>query len=324
MTNRHFPSLIKAFLLGLSLTLVVDSALISQAQARAGGGRSMGRSSSFGGGSRSFGGSRSYSTPPRQTPPPSYNTQPQMNPQAGQRSGFLRNMAGGLAGGFLGSMLFNSFGHANPMGMGNGMPGSTGGGGFGFFEILLFGGLIFLAYSMYKNMNKKKTVLAAESNDFYNRQSYAAPIETQSYRAAEYDTQVPSNLAIDTELASDIFFKIQGAWTRRDLSSVDSLIAGEVKQILQQDLQDLKQNGRINRLENISVRKTDVLDSWQEGDQQLSSVRFTANLLDYTVDDKSQQLISGSDTVPVKFEEDWTFAKHRDQSWQLVGIQQIH
>ncbi|MCX6109577.1 MAG: TIM44-like domain-containing protein [Proteobacteria bacterium] len=64
--------------------------------------------------------------------------------------------------------------------------------------------------------------------------------------------------------------------------------------------------------------------SLQEGGDEYSTVRFSANLLDYTVDERTEQGVDGSDSSPVKFEEDWTFAKPaRGDAWQLVGIQQV-
>jgi len=51
-------------------------------------------------------------------------------------------MAGGLAGGFLGSMLFGGMG-----GMGSG--GLGGGGGVGLLDIVLLGGLGYLAYRFF-------------------------------------------------------------------------------------------------------------------------------------------------------------------------------
>jgi predicted lipid-binding transport protein (Tim44 family) len=52
-------------------------------------------------------------------------------------------------------------------------------------------------------------------------------------------------------------------------------------------------------------------------------VLFSANLLDYTVDDKSGELISGSMTTPVKFREEWTWARPvGTQNWKLEGIKE--
>jgi predicted lipid-binding transport protein (Tim44 family) len=52
-------------------------------------------------------------------------------------------------------------------------------------------------------------------------------------------------------------------------------------------------------------------------------VLFTANLLDYAVDEVTGEVLSGSTSSPVKFQEFWTFSRnHGSSQWQLSGINQ--
>ena len=125
------------------------------------------------------------------------------------------------------------------------------------------------------------------------------------------------------EDAMDIFFRIQGAWARRDLDAVRDLLAPEVRQEFQRDLDVLKAEGKINRLENIAVRRSDIQEAWVEAGRAFVTIHFLANLLDYTVDERSGSVVAGSNEVPVKFEEYWTFLRSADSSsWQLTAIQQ--
>jgi predicted lipid-binding transport protein (Tim44 family) len=125
---------VAAAVLFLSITV-----LELNAEARAGGSRSMGSRSS-----------RSYSRPASPSSQPSQSRQqvaPSPGPfqqQAG--GGFIRNMAGGMMGGMLGSMLFSSVAGAGTGGMG-------GGGGIGLFEIALLGGI---GYLIFRYIRKKK------------------------------------------------------------------------------------------------------------------------------------------------------------------------
>jgi hypothetical protein len=116
-----------AAVLFLSLTI-----LQLTAEARAGGGRSMG-------GSRSY--SRQSSPAPRQQYAPNQQ-------QAGGGGGFMRSMAGGMAGGMLGSMLFGGTAGAGGMG------GGTGGGGIGLFQILLLAGGGYAIYRLMKGRSE--------------------------------------------------------------------------------------------------------------------------------------------------------------------------
>jgi predicted lipid-binding transport protein (Tim44 family) len=53
------------------------------------------------------------------------------------------------------------------------------------------------------------------------------------------------------------------------------------------------------------------------------TVFFTANLLDYTVDDKTGQVVAGDKLNPLKFQEFWTFCRDVGTSrWQLSAINQ--
>lgn len=121
----------------------------------------------------------------------------------------------------------------------------------------------------------------------------------------------------------DIFFQIQGAWMARDLVPVAGLLTDEMKQIFQGDLDHLLRAKQINRLENIAVRKVDLAEVWQESGRDFVTASIYANLLDYTTDDLSGAVVSGSKSEPVKFEEFWTFCRPvGNNSWQLSAINQ--
>jgi hypothetical protein len=295
------------------------------AEARIGGGRSMGRGSS-----PSM--RRPLSFPPATGPQAprndyqapggstfgnnSYQPRPAF-PGEAPRGGFLRNMAGGLAGGFLGSMMFNSVGRA----MGGGSPGmgGGGGGGMGMIDILLLAGLGYLLFRWWRSRQQLNTAPANRDSvvNFRMPQDDSAPL-------ANGETALAGGPTLDADQATDLFFRVQGAWTRRDLTSVSNLIGSDVAKELEKDLNELKTNKQINRLENISVRGVDIGPSWSESGMNLVTVRFTANLLDYTVDEVSQQVVAGSDTTPIKFVEDWTFSQSIGrQEWQLAGIAQV-
>lgn len=291
------------------------------------------------GGSRSSGsrGSRTMSTPTRSSPsstPSSTSTSPSTTsatPSQGptpsqvpppQTGGFMRGMMGGLAGGFLGSMLFGGMG-----GMGSG--GLDGGGGFGMLDIVLLGGLGYLAYRFFVRRRQEQPAWSPQAAGT-TPGPYAAPAAVADTagedrnKGLEYIRRMDSAFDEKTfgETASDAFFRLQGGWTRRDLSPVSGLLTDEMRATLQADADALKANGRINRLENISVRNVEITEAWQESGHDYATVLFQANLLDYTTDEAGK-VLSGSDTVPVKFEEFWTFTRPVGPgAWRLSAIQQ--
>jgi predicted lipid-binding transport protein (Tim44 family) len=92
---------------------------------------------------------------------------------------------------------------------------------------------------------------------------------------------------------------------------------------LQSDVDKLLQEKRVNRLENIAVRTVEISEAWQETGQDFITALIYANLLDYTTDDATGQVVSGSKTDPVKFEEYWTFTRPvGNNPWRLSAIDQ--
>jgi predicted lipid-binding transport protein (Tim44 family) len=295
------------------------------AHARAGGSRSMG--------SR---GSRSYSapaTPPSQAIPPRQQATPAPAPgsvpQQQQSGGFMRNMAGGvlggIAGGMLGGMLFRSLGMA-----GGGM---GGGGGIGIFEIILLAGIGYLIYRFIKNRREAGSstpyvqdgyqggTVTPISNEYSGNQLAAGDVSTGLGYIRQMDPSFDEQRFNDT--AMDIFFKIQGSWMNRDLSPVTGLLTDEMKRIFQEDLDRLLRDKQVNRLENIAVRNVEISEAWQESGQDFITASIYANLLDYTTDDASGAVVSGSKTEPVKFEEYWTFTRPvGNNPWRLSAINQ--
>ncbi len=293
----------------------------AEAWARAGGGSS--------GGSR---GSRSYSSParPSQSPvSPSQHAAPAPSQQtAPQRPGWGGVLGGLLVGGLIGSLLF-------------GGPAMGGFGGIGLLEILIIGALIWFAMSYMRRQHQ-----AAAPTGYASPEGANAPRWQPTTQYSSASSTVPAEAPVAAgdlarglahirqidpsfdparfpETASDIFFRIQAAWMRRDVGVVSALLTLEMQGILQGECDRLRAQRRINRLESIAVRSAEVTEAWQEGGQDYVTVHFLASLLDYTTDDSGDQVLEGSRTEPVKFEEYWTFVRPVGPNpWRLSAIQQ--
>lgn len=311
LTKAQFLTSLTALL----FTFILASPLmVDDADARSrGGGRSFSRSSP----SPSKTPQRSTQTPSRQTPG-----------APGTGSSFLRGLGGGLLGGFLGSMLFGGMGHAAG-------GGGFGGSGIGLFEILIIGGLI---YFLYKKFGRRSRPRPEAASYGYSTPDYGSPpnepprqIDTQGMAftgtgAGGMDGIRDSDPDFDPEtfkeFAQDVFFKVQAAWTRRDIAVMQQYLGHDLLKEYEGHFEDLKSKGEINRLENIAVRKVEIVDSGEMDGEEFVIVRFTANLLDYTVDEKTGRVVDGDPTEPVKFDEKWAFARSRGSSqWKLEGIQ---
>ena len=308
---------VKAFAVLAAVMFLSITVMELNAHARVGSSRSLG--------SR---GSRSYSTPASPTSQPSQSRQqatPAPSPFQQQGGGFMRSMAGGLVGGMLGGMLFRSLGMA-----GGGM---GGGGGIGLFEIALLAGIGYLIYRFIKKKREASSLTPFNQGGYQggtvtpisNAQQINEPMSNDVETGLSHIRQMDYNFDEQrfNDSVMDIFFKIQGSWMNRDLSPVSGLLTDEMKRIIQDDLDRLLRDKQVNRLENIAVRNVDIVEAWQETGQDYITTLIYANLLDYTTDDATGAVVSGSKTDPVKFEEYWTFTRPvGNNPWRLSAINQ--
>ena len=285
-------------------------------------------------GGRSFSGSRSFSGAPSRTTP-MYNSN--MN-NTRRGSSFMRGLGGGLMGGFLGSMLFGGMAH----GMGTG---GFGGSGIGFLEILIIGGLIYFLYKKFSGRRRPGGSSfyssgggATSSREYEN--TFTSQHRPPDMASSGIPDMASANSPVDElgtvrhydpgfdpenfkEYAQDVFFKVQAAWTRRDISVMKQYLGQQLLSEYEQHFADLKAKGQENRLENIAVRKVDIVDMGEMGGEPFVIVQFRANLLDYTVDEATGKVLEGSNSEPVKFQERWAFSKSPGSSqWKLEGIQE--
>lgn len=274
---------------------------------------------------RSRGGGRSFkrSAPKKAVPKKAPN---QVN---NNKSGFGRGLAGGLLGGALGGMLFGSM-----FGMG--------GSGMGILPLLVLG---VVGYFMYRRfMAKPKTNTGqgyqpppsqsgfGDMNSQPDSDQTGAPIPPIPPAANPLEEGLAEIRATDpgfdsahfTEVASDVFFKVQAGWMRRDLDSYRHLLGSELAAEYEDHFTEMRDKGVINKLESIAIRKVEISDAGSVDGEDFVTVLITANLLDYTVDETTNDVVEGSMTDPVKFAEKWTWARPvRTEDWKLEGIKVV-
>ncbi|MFH0782212.1 MAG: Tim44 domain-containing protein [Pseudomonadota bacterium] len=302
--------LVPIFLVLLAITLIEGGLMADNADAR------------------SKSGGRSFSSSPSKAPASKPGvSSPAASPAGG---GFGRGLMGGLVGGAIGSMLFGSmFG--------------GGGSGMGILPLLILGGI---GYFLYRRFSNARQGGGSRGPSQYSQQGFqpSSIFGGGNDNSAQPPPPPPpiigENLVADgisqikqtdrdfdpthfTEVASDVFFQVQAGWMRRDLASYRHLLGEQMAREYEEYFTEMRSKGHINKLESIAVRGVEIIQAGSDGSEDYVTVRFTANLLDYTVDDKSGELVSGSMTSPVKFNEEWTWARPTGtQSWKLEGIKE--
>ena len=272
---------------------------------------------------RSKSGGKSFSSGPSRTAP-SATPAP-----VGGGGGFGRGLAGGLLGGALGGMLFGSmFG--------------GGGQGMGILPLLLLAGVGYVLYRKFKAQQPPHgtgnpyrpapgpigtPVPGIFGSGAGNASPPPPPLGPQgpaqglaeiSRRDRNFDA--PHFL----EVASDVFFQVQAGWMRRDLDSYKHLLGSQLIAEYTQHFAEMRAKGVINKLESIAIRNVSIVDAGTNGGEDFVTVLFTANLLDYTVSDTSGELVEGSMTQPIKFAEEWTWARPMGtENWKLEAIKVV-
>ncbi len=201
-------------------------------------------------------------------------------------------------------------------------------------DLLIIGGLIYFLYRFFVRRRAGQSINYEEAESYprsgtpyhgSGRQAFL-PQMNEVERGLEEIGRSDASFSAESflETVEDLFFRIQAAWMNRGLDSVKNLVTSEMKDYFNGEFERMKQQHIINRLENIAVRKVEIAEVWQESGRDYITVLFTANLLDYTVDDSSGKVIDGDKLDPVKFQEFWTFSRSVGaRQWQLAGINQL-
>lgn len=316
------------------LALLAVFAASADAWARAG------RSSSMG--SR---GERTYDRPIERsvTPPPAAQpsvtqpgaSQPMYNPgtmrpaaplgspmaaQPGffQRNPFLTGMLGGLAGVGIGSMLF---GHSPALAAASEAAPAAGLLGT-LFQVALIGGLIWLAVRLFQR--RRQTAAGMAGDDL-------APASYQREAAPASAPMIASNrVAKEFEIGADdqnsfttIIQGVQKAWSDGNPVALRALVTPEVAGWMAEDLARDQSRGMRNVMEDVTLLKGDIGESWREGDVEYVTAVITFSARDYMVSLKDGSVVEGDPHRPVEASEAWTFRRAQSGPWVLSAIEQM-
>jgi predicted lipid-binding transport protein (Tim44 family) len=284
----------------------------SLADARAGSSYSGGGKSSFSGmgsrGSRTYENNNAAPVTRSMTPSnPSATTPlggaaPAYGGSFFQRHPFLT----GLAGGFLGSMLFSHLG-----GLGTGL-------GF-LLTLLIIGGVIFFLVRLLFGSR-----LATAGGGAMPR-SLGAAAAPAAARFRGRDTVVGD---ADLNAFQNIHAAVQEAWSHGDLGQMRRLMTPEMLSYFSEELTRNASQGIQNIVSDVRLLKGDVTEAWDEGDLEYATAYLRWSAIDYVVrlgrsPGMPDYLVSGDPKTPTEAEEVWTFVRRRGGDWLLSAIQQV-
>ncbi len=282
------------------------------AEARAGSSSSGGGSSMGSRGTRTFDNngaaplSRSMTQTPSATSPLSGAAGAGAGAYGGsffQRHPFLT----GIAGGFLGSMLFSGMG-----GMGHVFG--------GLLTVLIIGLLIFFVIRLFSGRGFS---FAGGGGAMPRSVGAAAAPRPQQYRG--HDTTVGDD---DLNAFQSIHSAVQEAWGKADLGKLRQLMTPEMLSYFSEELTRNTSQGVQNIVSDIRLLKGEISESWEEGDMQYATAYLRWSAIDYVMrlgrsPGQPDYLVSGDPKTPTESEEVWTFVRRRDGNWLLSAIQQV-
>ncbi len=327
---------------------IIGLPTLSFAKARGSGGGfssgARGGNSSMGIGSR---GSRTYqdngakpieqstTQKPSATPPPNASGAPPMQPASvtpsswWQRNPLLAGIAGGLAGTWIGHMLFgateSSAKTTDAEGAEPGAASNSAANSFGLILLLMLVGAGALYY--FKKVRQtpapvftglsRGTAARGSLLDISSNNSTDGPTADHAYTVTTEDKAAFQQLLTD----------IQSAWSAQDVAALRPLLTPEMLSYFSTALADDSSRGVQNHVEGVELLKGDVREAWSEDNTDYATVDLRWNARDYTVSTiiprgEPGYVIEGSESTATESYEVWTFMRVRDGRWLLSAIQQ--
>ncbi|HSV14054.1 MAG TPA: TIM44-like domain-containing protein, partial [Tepidisphaeraceae bacterium] len=124
------------------------------------------------------------------------------------------------------------------------------------------------------------------------------------------------------QLARDTFVKLQQCWESREYGPMQPLMMPDLYRQHVEQLDGMKRNHEINRIDNLQVDAIDVVNvryTYKENTREFTAL-ISARARDFYVDDRNNHFLRG-DAQPARFQEFWTFHR-QDGQWLLREVEQ--
>jgi predicted lipid-binding transport protein (Tim44 family) len=110
-----------------------------------------------------------------------------------------------------------------------------------------------------------------------------------------------------------MFLAIQKAWEARNMEPARRFLAEQQFQVLADGVGEYVRNGQINKLDSIHIDRVEPVSVTREGDSDYVKVMITASVIDYTVDERTGELVNpgvlGDGKTVKTFDEYWTLTR---------------
>ncbi|MGI5978425.1 MAG: TIM44-like domain-containing protein [Oscillospiraceae bacterium] len=137
------------------------------------------------------------------------------------------------------------------------------------------------------------------------REGELAPIETLRESDPNFSPQAFK------EKISNLYVQMQDAWQNKDFEPMRPYMTDGLYTQFDRQLDELRKGGRTNYVDRVAVLGV-ALSGWKRDDNSESVVAIvSARIVDYTLDDKTGKLVSGSKSVEKFMTYEWTLTRSK-------------
>ena len=286
------------------------------ADARAGGGSSMGSRGGMTFSAPPSTNTAPYSAQPFQRsmtqPSPGYQSPGYASPGYGRSAfggGFASGLMGGLIGAGIGGLLF---GHGF-------FGGGLGFGGFLGFLLQIFL-LVMLGRFLFRLFTGGRRPAFAGGPSAFARDGAPGPGPFQ----APGGGGGPPPIKIgpdDYQQFEQLLHGIQAAWSQHDLNGLQAMATPEMVSYFADQLSEQVSRGVRNSVTDVRLMSGDLAQAWAEQGREYATVAMRFSMIDVTRDGAGN-VVDGSPNEHMTVTEIWTFVRSRGGHWILSAIQQ--
>jgi predicted lipid-binding transport protein (Tim44 family) len=243
-----------------------------------------------------------------------------------QRHPLLAGIAGGLAGSWIGHMLFGATDSTARTTDSEAHESENATGPFGSPGVLLL--LMLLGGGALYYFMKMRRPTQPDFSGLTRSAVLDSPQEAITLGGLATKGLERGVTSSDETAFKQILVDVQTSWSQGDLAALRRLVTPEMLHYFSTGLSENASKEVANRVEDLYVVKADVRETWTEESTDYATVSLQWSARDYTVSLAKQKgepgyVVEGDEHAPHETIETWTFMRHQTGKWLLSAIQQM-
>ena len=228
-----------------------------------------------------------------------------------QRRPFLT----GLMGGFIGAGIFGLLFGGGFMHMGLGF-----GGLFGvLIQLIILFFIVRWLFRLFTGRRASQPALFGGGQPMGRQYGGIGPGQESMGPSVQPLSLTPA----DRQAFAQCLTYVQNAWGAGDLRAISQAATPELMNYFQDQLNTLNRQGLRNRVSDVQVENMELSEAWREGDTDYATVAMRFSMIDIT-EDRSGRVVDGDPNVRALVNEIWTFTRRQGSHWILAAIQQTN